>query len=632
MLRNMRLAGQTLVGKIIATIFFGALIVSFAIWGIGDIFRVTPTSTVAEVGDTTISVSQVRNAYNNQIQQLSRQFRTVITPEQARMFGLDQQVLGSLVTEAVLSEEAKRLGLSVSDELVARSIMENPVFRGADGQFNRALFDQALRNAGLSEPGFVEEQRASMIRAHLAEALAGDPTVPTAAKEALHRFTAERRTASYVVLDAAMAGDIPAPTAEQIQSFYEEHKGSFRAPEYRAVNVMALDAAAIAKPDDVSEADARQYYEQHKANYGQPERRTIQQIPFTAMEDAQAAAAKIREGTAFEAVAAERGVAAAGLELGTFAKAEMLDPAVADTAFSLAEGGVSDPVQGRFGPVLVRVTRIEPESVRPFEEVVAEIRTAIARERAQSQIESIHDEIEDLRAGAKPLADIAEEKGLTLVQVPAMDAQGLDKAGNPVNVPEREAVTKAVFASDIGVDNEALRADSGYVWYDVTGIEPSREKTLDEVRDQVTAQWREDQISQRLAEKAREMTERLDKGEAIEAVAQEANAPVKAAADLARNAAKDDLSAEAVNRIFATPVGKAGNAANGANSRVVYKVTAATVPAMITTTQEAQNIENQLRNGIGDDLINQYIAQARQDLGVTVNQQALQQAIGSGEF
>jgi peptidyl-prolyl cis-trans isomerase D len=628
----MRKAGQTLVGKIIATVFFGALIVSFAIWGIGDIFRGAPASTVAEVGDTTISVDQVRNAYTNQLQQLSRQFRTVITPEQARMFGLDQQVLNSLVTEAVLAEEAKRLGLSVSDELVARSIVENPAFKGADGQFNRALFDQALRNAGLSEPGFVQEQRASMARAQLAEALAGEAAVPAAAKQALHRFTAERRTASYLVLNAAMAGDIPAPTDDQLKSFFEERKGNFRAPEYRAVSVMALDAASIAKPDDVSEADARQYYEQRKANYGQPERRTIQQIPFTSPQDAQAASAKIKEGTTFEAIAAERGVAASGLELGTFAKTEMLDAAVADAAFSLPQGGVSEPIQGRFGPVIIRVTQIQPESVRPFEEVAAEIRGAVARERAQSQIERVHDEIEDLRAGAKPLADIAKEKGLTLVQVPAMDAQGLDKAGTPVNVPERGAVAKAAFESDIGVDNEALRTSSGYVWYDVTGIEPSREKSLDEVRDQVAAQWREDQISQRLTEKARQMTERLDKGEAIEAVAQEVNAPVKNAVDLARNTAKDDLSAEAVNRIFATPVGKTGNAANTADSRVVYKVTAATVPPMVTTTQEAQNIENQLRSGIGDDLINQYIAQARQDLGVTINQQALRQATGSGEF
>ncbi len=628
MLRNMRKAGQTLVGKIIATVFFGALIVSFAIWGIGDIFRTTPASAVAEVGSTTITVDQVRNAYTNELQRLGRQFRTVISPEQARAFGLDQQVVSNLVTEAVMAEQAKQMGLSVSDQLVAASIMNNPAFKGADGQFNRAQFDQALRNIGLSEAGFVQEQRSAMARLHLAEAIAGDINVPVAAKEALHRFATERRAAAYILLTSAMAGDIPAPTADQLQSFFNERKSAFRAPEYRALSVMALDAAALAKPETVSETEARQAYEQQKSKYGTPERRTVQQITFPSQAEAEAAAAKIKEGTTFEALAGERNVSPQDLELGTFTKAEMLDQAVAEAVFSLEQGAVSAPIAGRFGPALVRVTQIQPESVRPFEEVAAELRQEVAQQRAQGQIERIHDEIEDLRAGAKPLADIAKEKGLTLVQVPAVEAGGLDKAGNPVNLPEKEAVVKAAFASDIGVDNEPLRTATGYVWYDVTGIEPSREKSLDEVREQVAAQWREDQVAQRLSEKANELTGRLAKGETIEAVAQSAGAEVKNAADLARNAAKDELTTEAVNRIFAVPVGKAGHAANGTDARAVFKVTAATVPPLVTTTQAAQNAQNQLQTGFGDDLISQYIAQVRQDLGVTINQQALRRATG----
>ncbi|MBF9197953.1 SurA N-terminal domain-containing protein [Microvirga sp. BT290] len=628
MLRNMRKAGQTVVGKAIATIFFGALIVSFAIWGIGDIFRATPASTVAEVGDTTITVNQTRNAYTNELQRLGRQFRTVISPEQARAFGLDQQVVNNLVTDAVLAEKAREMGLSVSDQLVAASIVNNPAFKGADGQFNRALFEQALRNVNLSEAGFVQEQRSAMARLHLAEAVAGNINVPLAAREALNRYSTERRAAAYLLLTAAMAADVPAPTAEQLQTFFNERKSAFRAPEYRAVTAMSLDAAALAKPDTVSEADARARYEQQKAKYGSPERRTIQQITFPSQAEAEAAANKLKEGATFESIAAERNVSPQDLELGTFTRAEMLDQAVAEAAFSLEQGAASAPIAGRFGPVLLRVTQIQPEAVRPFEEVAAALRQEVASERAQGQIERIHDEIEDLRAGAKPLADIAKEKGLTLVQVPAVDANGLDKAGKPVNLPETNAVVKAAFASDIGVDNEALRTGTGYVWYDVTGIEASREKNLDEVRDQVATQWREDQVAQRLAEKARGLTERLEKGEAIEAVAQEAGATVKTATDLARNAAKDDLTAEAVNRIFAVPVGKAGHASNGPDARAVFKVTSATVPPLVTSTQQAQNAENQLRTGIGDDLINQYIAQVRQDLGVTINQQALRQATG----
>ncbi|WP_114185803.1 SurA N-terminal domain-containing protein [Microvirga aerophila] len=630
MLRGMRLAGQSLVGKIIATILFSILILSFAVWGIGDIFRTSAPTTVAKVGDTEITIDQVRNAYNNELQRLGRQFRTVITPQQAKLFGIDQQVVSNLVTEAVMGEQARKMGLSVSDQLVARSIMEDPAFKGADGQFNRALFDQLLRNASLSEAGFVQEQRSSMARLHLAEALAGDVTVPMAAREAMNRYNNERRAASYLVIGPTLAGEIPAPTAEQLQSFFNDRKSAFQAPEYRAVSVMVLDAAAVAKPESVSDADARQRYEQEKAKYGTPERRAVQQIAFPSTPEAEAAFNKIKEGASFEAIATERNVSRTDLELGTFTKGEMLDPAVADAAFALEQGATSGPVAGRFGPVLVRVTQIQPESVRPFEEVAADVRREVAQSRARGQIETLHDTIEDMRAGARPLAEIAKEKGLNLVQVPAVDAQGRDKAGNPVGIPERDAVVKAAFASDIGVDNEALRIGNGggYAWYDVTGIEPAREKTLDEVRDEVTAQWRQDEIGQRLSEKARQLTERLEKGEAIEALGQELGVPVKTAADLARRAAKDELTADAVNRIFSVPVGKAGNSANGADARAVFKVTSATVPPLVTTTQEAQNAETQLRNGMSDDLINQYIAQIRQDLGVTINQQALRQATG----
>jgi peptidyl-prolyl cis-trans isomerase D len=626
----MRLAGQSLVGKIIATILFSILILSFAVWGIGDIFRTSAPTTVAKVGDTEISIDQVRNAYNNELQRLGRQFRTVITPQQAKLFGIDQQVVSNLVTEAVMGEQARKMGLSVSDQLVARSIMEDPAFKGADGQFNRALFDQLLRNASLSEAGFVQEQRSSMARLHLAEALAGDVTVPMAAREAMNRYNNERRAASYLVLGPTLAGEIPAPTAEQLQSFFNDRKSAFQAPEYRAVSVMVLDAAAVAKPESVSDADARQRYEQEKAKYGTPERRTVQQIAFPSTQEAEAAFNKIKEGATFETIATERNVSPADLELGTFTKGEMLDPAVAEAAFALEQGATSGPVAGRFGPVLVRVTQIQPESVRPFEEVAADVRREVAQSRARGEIETLHDAIEDMRAGARPLVEIAKEKGLNLVQVPAVDAQGRDKAGNPVKMPERDAVVKAAFASDIGVDNEALRIGNGggYAWYDVTGIEPAREKTLDEVRDEVTAQWRQDEIGQRLSEKARQLTERLEKGEAIETVGQELGVPVKTTADLARRAAKDELTADAVNRIFSVPVGKAGNSANGADARAVFKVTSATVPPLVTTTQEAQNAETQLRNGMSDDLINQYIAQVRQDLGVTINQQALRQATG----
>jgi peptidyl-prolyl cis-trans isomerase D len=280
--------------------------------------------------------------------------------------------------------------------------------------------------------------------------------------------------------------------------------------------------------------------------------------------------------------------------------------------------------------VLVRVTQVQPESVRPFEEVAGTIKQEIALERARQQIDRVHDEIEDMRASARPLPEIAREKGLALVEIPAVERSGRDKAGNPLAaLPEQEALLAAAFSSDVGVDNEALRTRSGgYVWYDVTGIEPPRERPLEEVRAEVERQWREDEITRRLTEKARGLVERLDKGEAIESLAPEAGAEIKSATDLARRQPAGDLPPDAVSRIFATAVGKAGSAAGGADSRVVFKVTSATVPPLVTTTQEAERIEDQLRNAMGDDLLAQYVAETQKGISVTVNQQALRQVVG----
>ena len=126
----------------------------------------------------------------------------------------------------------------------------------------------------------------------------------------------------------------------------------------------------------------------------------------------------------------------------------------------------------------------------------------------------------------------------------------------------------------------------------------------------------------------RQLAERLDKGEPIEAVAAEANAPAKSATDIARRQPKDELTTEAVARIFATPVGKAASAPNGADTRAVFKVTAATVPPLNTTTQQADAIKNRLREALGDTLLEEYIADLQKGIGVTVNRQAMRSGHG----
>ncbi len=634
MLQGFRAASQSWLGKIVVTVVFGLLIAGLAIFGIGDIFRGGGSNAVATVGSTQIPAESLRTAYQNQLQRLSRQSRRPITPDQAKALGLDRQVLAQLITEASLDQKTKDLGLRIPDSTVVRLIQEEPAFKGPNGAFDVNTFRDTLRQAGLTEQGFVQEQRAVAARLQLADAITAELPVSLAAREAIHRYTSERRAAAIVTLPDSAAGEIPAPTDEQVTTFYNERKGAFRAPEYRSVNLLVLDPATIAKPDAVTEPEARARYESEKTRFGTPEKRTIQQIVFPNDADAAAALARIRSGAVtFDQVATERGLDAKALDLGTFTKSELFDPAVADAAFAAEPDTVSEPVKGRFGTVLLRVTAVQPAARKPFEDVAGEIRAEVALDKARDGLEKVHDAIEDQRAGAKPLADIAREQGLTLVSVPAVDAQGRDPQGKAVEaIPDKDATLAAIFRSDMGADNEALRTRAGgYVWYDVTKVDPAHDKPLAEVRDAVVAQWKADEVARRLAAKAREATERLDKGEAIEEVAKSLGQEAKTVTDLARGRGRDGLSTESVARIFATPVGKAGTAAGEDTARVVFRVTSATVPAFVPSAAGAVAVEQQYRTALADDILAQYIADVQKQAGISVNEAAFRRAIG-GEY
>ena len=633
MLQSIRDASRHWLGKIVLTVIFTFLIAGVAIFGVEEFFRGNTATTVATVGKTPISAEEVRTAYQNQLNRYQQQMKRVLTPDQARALGLERQVLAQLVTEAALDQKTADLGLAVSDDAVLRAIREEQSFKGANGEFDRSLFYQTLQRAGINEALFVREQRSVIARLQLADAITAELPVPLSLREAVHRYSTERRSAALLMLPPSAAGEIPAPTDEELSAYYDNNKGAYRAPETRSLDLLVLDPDALAKPDAISDEDAKKIYDANASRYGTPEKRTIQQITFPDQASAEEARKKIESNEdPFEAVAVARGVDPKNLALGTLTKTELFDPAVADAAFALDRNAVSQPVKGRFGTVLLRVTGIEPATVKPFDEVKDEIRRTIARQRAVDSIEPAHDAIEDARASGKPLAEIAKERGLPLVAIPAVDAQGKDSTGSKVEgIPDANETLAAAFRSEMGGDSEPLRTKAGgYVWYDVAKIDAAHDKPLAEVRDAVVKDWTKAETEKRLSAKARELVEKLDKGEAIEAVAQGTGVEPKTVTDLARNQAKDELGTDVIERIFATAVDKAGSAPSGEN-RAVFKVTRAEMPAYVSGTPSDQNVEKNFRTALADDVLGEYIAEVQKNAGVNVNQAAFRRALG-GEY
>lgn len=633
MLEGMRKATQNWLGKTILTIVFSILIGSFAIWGIGDIFRGIGTNKVATVGDIDIGTIEFRNAYQTQLQNLQRQARRAITNDQARAFGLDRQVLSRLVSDAALDQKIRDMRLAMSDEQIGRSILEDPSFQGASGKFDRARFNDLMRDNGYTEQSFVREQRRVYLRREIGEAIAGNVPVPQAALEAIHRYTNETRAVEYVVLPEAAAGEIPPASADDLQKFYEARKSTYRAPEYRRIVTLAITPETVADPSKVSDADARSTYERIKGErFGTPERRELQQIVFGTEDEAKAASEKIKAGTSFEDLATERKLAKSDIDLGTVTRGALVDPAIGDAAFATPSGEVSAPVKGTFGWALIRVVSATGGNVKSYDEVADEVKRIVAVSAARGRVQEIRDAIEDERTSGKTLTDAAKKAGYDVRTIEAVDAQGRDKTGAEIQIVNREALLRAVFASDIGVDNELITTpDNGYEWFEIAAIDPAHDRSLDEVKDQVAASWREDQITRRLATKAGELVKAIDGGKTIEEIAEaEGKLEVKQAAAVKRGGA-EGLSPGLVAQIFNISVGHAGSAAGDGTTRVLFKINDSIVPPLDPDSDQTKTASGQLAAAYGDELLAQYLTKLQSDLGVSVNQGALNLAVGGGE-
>jgi peptidyl-prolyl cis-trans isomerase D len=627
----MRKASSNWLGKIVMATVMGVLIISFGVWGIADIFKGFGQSTLAKIGRTEISTEQFRQLYTEKLQQIGRQFGRPLTMDQARAFGLDRQVLQQVIAEAAFDDNARQLGLGQSDAQTMRMITSDPNFKGVSGNFDPVRFQATIRQVGYTEQRYIADQRRVSLRRQIANTITAGLEPPKTLIDALVRFQSEQRTIDYVKLDAAQAGTIDPPSPEALASYFDDHKTQFRAPEYRKLSFVMITPEEIGKWATVSDEDAKKIFEERRDKLSTPERRQVSQMVFPNVEEAQAARGRIASGLSFDDLAKERGLNPSDIDLGTIAKSAMIDPAIAEAAFSLAPDEASQPVQGRFGTALVKVGKIEPGVQPTYESVAPNLKREIAAERARVQVASLHDKMEDERGGGASVIEAAQKLGLTSVTIDAVDRSGRAPNGQPVSgIPQGLNVVTQAFSSDIGVDNDPIQFGGGYVWFDVLGITPSRERTIDEVKDQVEVRWRDDQISSRLRTKATEMVQKLNQGGKLAEEAASLGLKVDAAAGFRRDATVPGLPTSVVEAAFRTAKDAAAQAPGaGGGDGIVFRVTDVTVPPVDLASDEIKKLKETLQRGLSDEQIAEYVTKLESQIGTTINQSALAQVTGA---
>ena len=252
----------------------------------------------------------------------------------------------------------------------------------------------------------------------------------------------------------------------------------------------------------------------------------------------------------------------------------------------------------------------------------------VSASRAGDKIQALHDKIEDARVSGKTILEAAKAVGLTGRIDRRRRRAGRDPKGAPVNLPDAADLLRSAFASDVGLDEAALNTkDGGFVWFEITKIDPAHDLTFEEAKPEVEKQWRAEQVDKALAGKADDLVKQISAGGNIAAVAKSAGAEVKTATDVHR-AEQASLPESVVAAIFRQPADGAGSAATP-DGRVVFKITADRTPPVDFADARVKAMATELENSTRDSLLDQYVAALRRTLGVAIHQDVLQSAEGS---
>lgn len=610
--------------------FLALLVVSFAIWGIGDILRAPRTGVaVATVGEREISPRDLSRTFDQELRRLSQQLGQPVDRTHPLAAAALQRALERLVALELLAAWADDLGVGVSDDEVRRAIREDPTFQ-TNGRYDPERLRLVLRSLGTSEEEFVAQMRADLVRRRLVAALTLPVRAPKTLARTLWDFRNEARRAQVLLVDAA-AMQVQDPPEDELKAYWEKNGDRFVRPEYRTVTIAVFGIEDIVGEIAVSEEELAQLYGERREQLRQPERRRLVQLLSTDPQVAAEVRRRLDAGESPEQVAqepAEKGVRL--LDLGDVTRAQLPEE-LAKVAFAAKEQEVVGPVRTPLGYHVIVVVSITPEHVPTLAEVRGELEKELKGQKAAQQLPDFATRFDDELAAGASLEQAAERFGIRVVQV-TIDRSGRTPEGTRPDVPLTDEMLQKIFAAGEG---EAPVVDSTreglYFAFRIGRIEKQRPMTFEEAKARALVVWKLERQREAAKALAKTLIARAKEGADFAQLAQQfpgvrlvevdgmkrRDDPARFGIDAAVAQALFRLEPGAMSE---EPVETAGGAA-------VVKVTER-IPA--PEPDSLAGIEKEIREAWSDDLLVQLDAWLRTRYPVEVDNRVLAQFLQGG--
>jgi peptidyl-prolyl cis-trans isomerase D len=574
----------------VAAVLIGLLIVSFAVFGINDVFRGGLGDAVVSVGSRKITSADFKREFDSYKARMEQQVGQPIPVELAAENGLDRQVLGGLATREAFAELLSKAGIRPSDSLIVAEINKIPAFFDqVSGRFDKASYAQRLAENGLTPEKFEQVMRDELAEQQLANSLVNGLRVPRAYTALAALYALESRNVGYFVIEPQSVPQPAAPTDEQLTAFMQENSAQLMRPEYRVITVARFSpAATAAAPIDQEELKKR--YDFRKDTLSTPETRSLVQIPAKDQATAQQIVTRLGAGEAPAAVARSLGVDA--ITYDNRPQTAIPDRRLGAAAFGL-QSGQAAPVQGDLGLAVVQVLSVTPGRVVTLEEARPVLEAELRKDAAAERVYALTQAYEEAHQAGSNLQEAAQKAGVATVTLGPVSQQGVNPNGEPVPGLTQRLVETA-FSLPSGGESDVQEAGDGeYFAVRVDRVVAPAMPPLEEVKPQLVRVWTMREIAKRMQTRADELAARVRNGETLDAVAAASGARVIRVANLDRQSAAQNqtLSQDLLGKTLAARPDEVFTADNSTFGMVVAKlerVSSGQGPTLARMTEETR--------------------------------------------
>jgi len=543
----------------IASVFLGALAVVFVFWGIN--FESSASAYAAKVDGEKIPVETARRAWQQRQTQLQQMVQGEVPPE--LMQAQKKAVLDQFVRQTLLTQRAQKGGYYVTDEELAKRVMEIPQFQ-TDGKFSADRYNAMIRQAGMTTTKFESDLKTELLVTQIQTAVIDSAFVTPHDLERRFKLEKQERELDYALIAANSFANQIKLTDEQIQQWYDGHKNDYLTAETVDLQYLELTRASTEGAVQVTDEALKDYYAQVKDRFETQERRKARHILVTASDGLDDAAAekkakelyeKVKGGADFAQLAKENskdpGSAAQGGDLG-FAQRGMFVGPFEDALFSMQPGEVRGPIKTQFGYHVIKLDEIEAGKLKTFEEARPELEAEFRKEKSQQLFYDASQKLADQSFSALTTLDpVAKSLNLELKEIKGFTRQGGGALGNEAPVID------AAFSEDVVErrQNSSLVTigEDKVLVLRVTDHKPAEARPLADVRADVETQLRTKLSRDAAAKKGADIVARLEKGDAWSTLA----ADGVTAVGKRFVTRQDSIVPPAVNRaVFAVPTTK----------------------------------------------------------------------------